>query len=142
MPTYKNQKVIFIAAPQKFTITVRGLLPRTIHYAYFEANKIDSGNIKPVNGKLGDDLLTDENGQMTFEYYYDSGLPASASSYAYFQELRASVAGTKKVVVTNINQSSLPTNYTDTSLSYAESSIGIEIYDASSSEFNTGFSEK
>lgn len=142
MPTYKNQKVVFIAAPQKFTITVRGLLPTTVHYPYFDRKKISSSDIKPVYGKLGDSLVSDANGQLTFEYYYDSGLPASASTYAYFQELRASVAGNKQLVVTNIDQSSLPDNYNDTSLSYAETTIGIEIYDASQSEFNTGFSEK
>lgn len=50
-----------------------GLLPLTKHYLYVDTERIPSGVIKPYGGLLGDDLITDENGRLVFEYYYVTG---------------------------------------------------------------------
>jgi hypothetical protein len=142
MPTYKDQKIIFIVAPQKFTLSLTGLMPSTVHHVYFERQKIAASKLKPQSGNLGDDITTDENGQVTIEFYYDTGLPAAATTYAYFQELRSSVAGVKHIAVCSTNVDSLSSDFQSSALSYAESSISVEIYNPTEAEFTTGFSER
>lgn len=52
-----------------YTITVTGLKPSTKHNFYFETINRDV-DCRPIGGDLGDDLITSNNGQLTFEFHY------------------------------------------------------------------------
>lgn len=135
----RTPKIIFLARDQVFDITVNGLLPLTYHYLYFEGKQVSSTNRKPYGGKLGDQLVSDQNGQLRFSFYYSSQLPESTTELSEYYSLINSLAGKKQVVIANINSDTLSDNYETLAFSYATSSITIEAYKPSETEFAAGF---
>ena len=138
MPT--SREIIFVVRDQSFDITVNGLLPLTYHHFYFEGRK--NTNVKPRGGIVGDPLLSNENGQVTFTFYYKSGLATSASSLEQFYQLTNNIAGTKEIVISTINADVLPDNYDTASTSYAKNTIDINIYEPTDKDFQYGFGER
>lgn len=128
--------IYFIAKPQTFRISVKGLKPSTVHYFYFTGQRVDSSKLKPLSGKIGDTLITNTNGELTFDFFYDSGLTSSsASSLEEAQQQAARLAGTKEVVVTTLATTALSSDYEETSSSYWRSHILIQVYIPSSTEY-------
>lgn len=130
-----NPVVFFVSREQVFTFNLSGLLPLSQHYMYFERQAVSSTKIKPLGGSLGDPIKTDADGKVTFDYYYSSDLPAERTPIERVQRMTELVAGNKEVVVTTINQSSLPSNYKDTALSVYTTSIVLNTYIPPSNEF-------
>lgn len=119
MTTYVN----FITRDQVFNIKLTGLMPRTVHYLYVETKLQPASVCKPYGKNLGDALITDDNGQLTFDYYYSSGLGTADTLLATAQQQAASIAGNKQIVVGNQSVATLPSDYLKTFLSSATSSI-------------------
>ena len=69
-----QETIYFTTRDQIFTVELYGLKPLTTHYCYFERNVVSASNIKPQNGKLGDPIITNANGAVTFDFYYKSGV--------------------------------------------------------------------
>lgn len=115
----KGIEVTFINREQTFTISVKGLLPLTYHYVYVEDTKIEAANIRPSGKEYGGDLISDANGDLIFDFLYDTGLGTSTSidDAERAAALYARPAGLK-VIVTNISDTTLPSNYEEASLSY------------------------
>lgn len=138
----RTPQIVFLVRDQSFEITVNGLLPLTYHYLFFEGNIATSNQYKPQGGKLGDPLISDRNGQLKFTFYYSSNVPEYTTELTEYYSFINLLAGKKELVVANINQSTLPTDFETTSFSYAKSYITIEAYRPTQAEFETGFGEK
>ena len=123
MTTYVN----FITRDQVFNMSITGLMPHTVHYLYVETKLQPASVCKPYGKKLGDPIITDENGQVQFDYYYSSGLAAGDTLLSTAQQQAASIAGTKSLVVGNQSVATLPTDYLKTFLSSATSFIVVTV---------------
>ena len=134
--------IVFLVRDQSFDIKLTGLLPSTYHYLYYEGKRVDTNSFKPLGGKLGDPLISDENGQISLTLYVNTNLPEAVSALADYYKIIDSVVGKKQVVVMNINQTDLPTDYKTTAFSYAESYITIEAFRPTQEQFNAGFGEQ
>ena len=125
----KGIEVTFINKEQTFTITVKGLLPLTYHYVYVEDTKTQAANIRPFGKDYGDDLISDANGDLIFDFLYNTGLGTS-TSISDAEQAAALYArpGGLSVIVTNISDETLPTNYAEASLSYFPISIQTSVF--------------
>jgi hypothetical protein len=124
--------VSFTAREQVFRVDIKGLRPSTPHYMYFERRLVSASNIKPLGGSLGGALVTDTSGNLVFDFYYQADLPPSTSPVQELQRAASLVAGVKEVVVSNINESTLPSDYALSSSSYFAGYIGISVLTTSS----------
>lgn len=135
MPTIKKQ-IIFLAREQAFDIEVKGLLPLTYHYFYVEKQKVASTNLKPESGKIGAALQSDINGRLAFTYYFDAMLETNTEIGIEEAQRRAGqVANVRDIILTNINASTCPDNFKDTSLSFWQSHIIIDVVFPPDNEF-------
>lgn len=98
-----------------------GLKPYTIYYLYVNNVQISS-RTKQFGKKLGQPLVTNENGQLKVVFYIDSFIPSDStkSSSAKFSALRA---GPLEIVLSTINQTNLPENYADSAGSIAKTTL-------------------
>lgn len=135
MSTRTNPRVYFVAREQTFTFNVSGLLPQTTHYFYFERQLVPASKLKPQGGKIGDALVTDSNGKMTFEYFYDSGLTGDKTTLEQSQAASNLVAGNKEVALTTTNSQTLAEDFMTTSLSCYRSHIRIQVLYPPESEY-------
>jgi hypothetical protein len=129
--------LFFTTRDQVFTVTVYGLRPLTRHYCFFERKLVPTSQIKPLNGNIGESIITDENGSATFDFYYQSGASLAATSVAEAQRFAASIAGTKELVVTNLGSSSIDVGYENLSDSFFTTQIQISVFIPSDNEFET-----
>ncbi len=122
--TASDFKYIFLAKQEAFTVDARGLLPSTLHYVFFENKRVANTDIKPLNGKIGDLLFTDENGKVSFVFYYRSEIQSLVSEEAY-AETMLRIGGDKELVVASSNGSTteLPDFYENIFPSYAKKNI-------------------
>jgi hypothetical protein len=99
---------VFTVAEQLFSFQVTGLKPATKHLFYFE-DQDRSSKCRPAGGNLGANLVSGVDGILTFEFYYDSGIPANTTytSYVQNQAYYSSIAGTKKIAVKNSDETSI-----------------------------------
>jgi len=118
----------YVVREQTFRIDINGLRPSTPHYMYYERVLVDSSKLKPVGGSLGDSLTTNANGVLSFDFFFTAEVPQGTSSTEINQYLASTMAGTKEVVVTNINQANLPSDYATVSSSYFAGVIGVSVY--------------
>ena len=98
-----------------------GLKPYTTYYLYVNNTQISS-RTKQFGKKLGQPLVTNENGQLKVVFYIDSFIPSSSikSPSAKFSALKA---GPLEVVLSTINQTNLPGNYADSAGSLAKTTV-------------------
>lgn len=98
-----------------------GLKPYTIYYLYVNNVQISS-RTKQFGKKLGQPLVTNENGQLKVVFYIDSYIPSDStkSSSAKFSALKA---GPLEIVLSTINQTNLPENYADSAGSIAKTTL-------------------
>ena len=138
----RNAQIVFLLREQSFNITVTGLLPLTYHYVYYEGKQAPGTQYKPIDGKLGDSLISDENGQLKFVFYVNTNLPSATTTLAEYYSLINALVGKKQLVITNIKQTTLPDDYKTQAFSYAEQYITIDAYKPTDQEFYEGFGEK
>ena len=101
-----------------------GLRPYTTHYFYFEKVKV-TDMVKQFGKKLGQPLISDESGNLKIIFYLSSGI-ASDSYESIPTKVNNLKAGRKEVVVTTINSTILPDNYSSSSTSYCASILGLD----------------
>lgn len=130
-----NPTVTFVSRDQGFDFTIGGLLPLTTHYFYFERQLQPSTSLKPLGGKLGDPIITDKNGQVTFTYYFSSSLTSEKTAADTAQKLTENIVGVKEAVLSNVNTPSLSDDYKSSSLSYFSTTISINVRMPSTSEY-------
>ena len=99
---------IYVADSQKFIISVTGLKPNTYHKFMFN-NEDKTTNCSQVrtNTTNSSGLLSDSNGVITFDFYYDAGINEAATDLALQNKIISSLAGTKTFSVESIDQSSV-----------------------------------
>ena len=101
-----------------------GLRPNTTHYFYFDKVKI-TGMVKQFGKKLGQPLISDESGNLKVIYYLSSGI--SSTSYESIPtKVNNLEAGRKEIVVTTIDQTTLPDNYYNSSTSFSALILGLD----------------
>jgi len=101
-----------------------GLRPFTTHYFYYDKVKVTS-MVKQFGKKLGQSLISDENGNIKIIFYLSSGI--SSDSYESLPIKSNNLeAGLKEVVLTTINQSTLPDNYFNSSTSFGAVVLGLD----------------
>lgn len=127
--------IFFTVRDQVFNVTVNGLKPRTVHNCYFERNKVNSNQIKPKNGQLGEPIITDENGAATFDFYYKSGLGDQATELNAAQREAANIGGIKELIVTDSTSASLAVGYEDVATSIFVGNITISVHIPPESEW-------
>lgn len=138
----RTPQIVFVVRDQSFDISVNGLLPLTYHYLYFEGNQVAATQYKPANGKLGEPLISDANGQLNLTYYYVSNAPEVYTALTDYYNFISSIAGRKELVVANINVNTLSNTYKTSAFSYATNFINIEAYRPTEQEFQAGFGER
>ena len=126
--------ISFTAREQVFRIDIKGLRPSTPHYMYFERRQVSASVIKPLGGSLGGSLVSDTSGNLVFDFYYQADLAPSTSPVQEFQRAASLVAGVKEVVVSNINETTLPSDFAMASSSYFAGRIGISVLTTSSAD--------
>lgn len=124
--------VTYTAREQAFRIDIKGLRPSTPHYLYFERLLVASSKIKPVGGNLGDSLVSSADGTLVFDFFYSADIPQGTSPSEMLQYARSLLAGTKEVVITNINQANLPADYALASSSYFAGYIVVSVHGSDS----------
>jgi len=114
----------FLAKQEAFEIEVRGLIPSTLHFVFFENKRVANNDIKPVNGKLGDLLYTDADGKVSFVFYYRSEIQGVTSEEAYAEKMLR-IGGDKELVIASSNTSTteLPDSFENIFTSYAKKNI-------------------
>ena len=101
-----------------------GLRPNTTHYFYFDKVKI-TGMVKQFGKKLGQPLISDDSGNLKVIYYLSSGI--SSTSYESIPtKVNNLEAGKKEIVVTTIDQTTLPDNYYNSSTSFSAFILGLD----------------
>ena len=101
-----------------------GLKPLTRYYYYFDSRQI-TNRVKQMGKKLGDPLISDENGKLSTIFYLSSQI-TSNSIQSLQPKSKDLKAGTKEIVVTTLDISILPETYRDSSISFSSITIGLE----------------
>jgi hypothetical protein len=125
-----------VSRDQAFEFNINGLIPLTTHYFYFERQQQSANFIKPLGGKLGDPIITDSNGQVTFTYYFASSITSEKTALDTAQKLAENIVGIKEAVLTTTNVTALPDDYKSTSLSFFATNISINVYIPPANEFS------
>ena len=94
-----------------------GLKPLTTHYFYFNKKK-QTSRVKQLGKKLGQPLISDENGVLEVIFYIDSGISSDSPSNTSYKVPNLA-AGVIEIVITNYDSGAndLPESYLDNSLS-------------------------
>lgn len=100
---------IYVADSQKFVIEVSGLKPNTYHN--FKLGDADETTkckqirtSSTTTNTTG--LLTDENGKLKFEFYYDAGITEATSDVQQLYKLLSAAASTKIFTLTSVDNAS------------------------------------
>ena len=133
--TTSAPKIFFTVRDQVFRISVSSLKPLTTHYFYAERTRISTTKIKPVGGVLGDPIITDSDGAVIFDYYYDSGISTNATEVDQAQKIANNIAGKKEIVVADLDLALLSDTFEKSSQSYFRSMITISAYVVPANEY-------
>lgn len=108
-----------VAVSKEYSLNfrIKSLRPNTIHYFYFNREKI-TDYVKQVGKKIGEDLISDANGTLDLVFYINVGSSTAASSSAYYKVTNLP-QGPKYAVITTANFSVLPENWRAVSASHA-----------------------
>lgn len=92
----------YLADSQKFVISMSGLKPNTNHNFTFDGedrtSKCSQVRTSTTNTT---GLRSDENGILTFDFYYDAGLDEAATDIEAQNRIISNIAGQKRFVVEN-----------------------------------------
>lgn len=98
---------LYVADAQKFTISVTGLKPNTLHkFKLAGVDKTSSCVQLRTTTTNTTGLKTDNVGTINFEYYYDAGVNEATSDYQQANKLLAAAAGIKKFEVVSTDGAS------------------------------------
>ena len=133
-------RYVYMTKQGVFNITVNGLIPSTLHYLFFERDRVSASNFKPVNGKIGDPIYTDQNGQASFTFYYNSPFVA-ASTEDIYTEYAQRLGGDKQLVLASSPSSvtTLPDNFINAFNSVAVRNIYFKTSKASELPISTEY---
>ena len=67
---------VYSVTEQAFNLSCSGLRPSTLHYFTFNNANVSS-QCQPVGGVLGGPLTTNTSGQISFVFFYNSGIAAN-----------------------------------------------------------------
>ena len=92
----------FIADSQRFVIAVSGLKPNTNHVFTFDGeNKTSKCSQIRTSTTNTTGLRSDENGILTFDFYYDAGLDEATTDVAAQNRIISNIAGQKRFSIEN-----------------------------------------
>ena len=92
----------YIADSQKFVISVSGLKTNTNHTFTFDGeNRTSKCSQIRTSTTNTTGLRSDENGVMTFDFYYDAGLDEAATDATAQNRIISNIAGQKRFVIEN-----------------------------------------
>lgn len=103
-----GQSYSYSFAEQRFDFSLTGLKPNTKHSFYFE-NTDKSTKCRQLGKTLGQDLITDAYGNLSFEFYYESDIPHNTvvTEYVQAELLLSNLAGIKRIKVSSIDNTSI-----------------------------------
>ncbi len=100
----------FISDAQKFTIAITGLKPNTYHKFMFDGENQTSKCAQSRTSTTNTSgLLTDTNGTLNFDFYFDAGINEATSDLEQQNKLAAAKAGTKVFIVESYDGNSKTT---------------------------------
>jgi len=105
---------MYILRDQEFKFNLIGFKPNTKHYFYFDGVDL-SAECRLLNGKIGSDLNSEDDGSLNFIFYYSSDISAETEFTEELAEY-SKIAGIKKIQIKNDDGSS----YADTSIIIAD----------------------
>ena len=92
----------YIADSQKFVIAVSGLKPNTNHVFTFDGeNRTSKCSQVRTSTTNTTGLRSDENGILTFDFYYDAGLDEATTDVAAQNRIISNIAGQKRFSIEN-----------------------------------------
>lgn len=133
--TTSAPKIFFTARDQVFRISVSSLKPSTTHSFYFERVKVAAANIKPLGGSIGDPIVTDTDGKVVFDYFYNSGITTNATEVDQAQKIANTIAGKKEIVVAETSEAQLVDGFEKNLLSYFKSTINVSVFVVPESDY-------
>ena len=102
-------RTIDVVNAQSYKVTVHGLNIGTALTAYYDSQKVAPAHLQPMNGKAGDQLITDANGKCEFIFYLTNPVGSFANKpEAEFIELLSKDAGLKTFTV--VDKASIDTD--------------------------------
>jgi hypothetical protein len=116
--------VTYVADSQGFSIGITGLKPNTNHKFYFDVNEADgsardeSSRCMQFGKVMGDTLVSDPYGKLSFMYYYDAGVSEATSDFLLANRLLALSVGRKLFSVEDINRNSRATGVIEIKSAY------------------------
>jgi hypothetical protein len=107
---YGVGQLLYIADAQKFVINVTGLKPNTYHKFMFAGqDRTDKCSQSRSSTTNTSGLLTDENGTMSFDFYYDAGIDEATSDLEQQNKLASATAGIKVFSIESYDNNSKAT---------------------------------
>ena len=133
-------RYVYMTKQGIFNITVNGLIPLTLHFLFFERDRVSASNFKPLNGKIGDPIYTDRDGKASFTFYYNSPFIA-ASTEDIYTEYAQRLGGDKQLVLASSPSSvtTLPDNFLNAFNSIAVKNIYFKTSKASELPISTEY---
>ena len=97
----------YITDSEKFIISASGLKPNTNHVFTFDGeDKTSKCSQVRTSTTNTTGLRSDENGILTFDFYYDAGLDEATTDVAAQNRIISNAAGQKRFVIENTNGNS------------------------------------
>jgi hypothetical protein len=95
-------EIFYIADSQKFVISISGLKPLTNHTFNFdgEDRTVKCAQVRTSTTNTTG-LRSDENGTLTFDFYYDAGLDETGSDTQARNRVISNIAGQKRFTIEN-----------------------------------------
>lgn len=98
----------YISDAQKFEISATGLKPNTYHKFMFDGEDRTSKCVQFRTSTTNTSgLLSDENGIINFEFYYDAGINEATSDLEQQNKLAAAIAGSKIFTIESFDSNSV-----------------------------------
>jgi hypothetical protein len=95
-----------VVSSQAFEFTATHLKPLTLHNFYF-GDVNHNADCKPRGKVKGADIITDASGNVRFTYYYNSGLPTTATDYTAYNNLLNNATGSKVAKLASADNASV-----------------------------------
>ena len=133
--TTSAPRIFFTARDQVFRLSISSLKPSTTHNLFFERVRVLAANIKPLGGSLGDPIVTDLDGKVVFDYFYNSGITSNATEVDQAQKIANTIAGRKEIVIADLNEVSLIDGFEKTTLSYFRTMINVSVFVVPESQY-------
>lgn len=97
-----------------------GLLPSTVHYIYIDSLPVSSSLLMPEGGVLGDQLISDDNGNLNFDYFYVSGAYDVESKDGLNEVNESRIYKRRLMVVCSIQADTMPESVYSSASSVAQ----------------------